>query len=79
MWNWTCISSRIYLRIISNTTVVQCKGTVLQARKATLDVEVDNIKGLIQDLKYLRDTHVAGNTILAESKLVAGLNVRMSL
>ena len=41
---------------------------VLQARQATLDVEVANILDLIEDLKQLRDRW---DDILAESKLVA--------
>ena len=58
-------------------TAINFRSTVLQARNATLDVEVDNIQSLIQDLKQLRDSW---DTILAESKLVAGgMNVRMSL
>ena len=40
----------------------------LQARSATLDVEVDNIRSLIEDLKQLREQWDA---ILDESKLVA--------
>jgi len=42
----------------------------LQARDATLDVEVANILGLVQDLKQLRDRW---DGMLAESKLVAEL------
>ena len=58
-------------------TAINFRSTVLQARNATLDAEVDNIQSLIQDLKHLRDSW---DTILAESKLVAGgLNVRISL
>ena len=37
-------------------TAINFKSTVLQARNATLDVEVDNIQILIQDLKHLRDS-----------------------
>ena len=58
-------------------TAINFKSTVLQARNATLDEELDNIQSLIQDLKHLRDSW---DTILAESKLVAGgMSVRMSL
>jgi len=49
----------------------------MQARQATLDVEVANILNLIEDLKQLRDRWDA---ILAESKLVAeGCSIDQSL
>ncbi|PVD21195.1 hypothetical protein C0Q70_19363 [Pomacea canaliculata] len=48
--------------------VAREKSTVLQAREATLDAEVENIKGLIEDLTCLRNKW---ESILVESKNVA--------
>ena len=68
------IMASIWFKVL---TAINFRSTVVQARNATLDVEVDNIQSLIQDFKHLRDSW---DTILAESKLVAGgMNVRMSL
>ena len=49
-------------------TAIDYRNKVLQTRSATLDVEVDNIRSLIEDLKQLRGQWDA---ILAESKLVS--------
>ena len=49
-------------------TSINYRNAILQARAATLDVEVDNLKSLIDDLRQLRDSWDA---ILAECKIVA--------
>ena len=59
------LMSSFWLKIL---TAINFRSLVLQAREATLDVEVTNILDLIEDLKQLRDRW---DDILAESKLVA--------
>jgi len=55
--------------VVKNSHSRQSQNSlVLQARQATLDVEMTNILDLIEDLKQLRDRW---DDILAESKLVA--------
>ena len=56
-------------------TMIDYRSKVLQMRSATLDVEVENIDGLIRDLENLR---AGWSSILEECKAVAvGLNIEM--
>ena len=59
------IMASVWLKIL---TAIDYRNKVLQARGTTLDIEVENIKSLIKDMKCLRDNW---NAILDESKLVA--------
>ena len=64
--SFQCIlMASIWVKVL---TAIDYRNKVLQARSATLDVEVDNIQSLIEDLKQLREQWDA---ILDESKLVA--------
>ena len=63
--SFQCIlMASIWVKVL---TAIDYRNKVLQARSATLDVEVDNIQSLIEDLKQLREQWDA---ILDESKLV---------
>jgi len=64
--------SSLWLKIL---TVVNHESLVLQARQATLDIEVANILDLIEDLKQLRDRW---DDILAES-IAEGCGIDQSL
>ena len=56
-------------------TTIDFRSKILQMRSATLDVEVENIDGLIRDLENLK---AKWSSILAECKAVAGgLNIEM--
>jgi hypothetical protein len=66
--------SAIWFKVL---TAINYTNLVLQARNATLDVEVTNIKRLIDELKTLRDKW---DSIMVESKLVANtLNISQEL
>ena len=55
--------------------MINYRSKVLQKRSATLDVEVENIDGLIRDLENLK---AKWSSVLADCKAVArGLNVEM--
>ena len=59
------LMASLWLKI---STAINFRNLLLQAREATLDVEVANIRDLIGDLKLLRSKW---DEILSESKLVA--------
>jgi len=59
------IKSAIWLKILVE---IDNRNRVIQARKATVDVEVSNLNSLISDLKKVQNKWP---DILAESKLVA--------
>ena len=64
--SFQCIlMASIWVKVL---TAINYRNKVLQARSATLDVEVGNIQSLIEDLKQLRKQWDA---ILHECKLVA--------
>ena len=46
------LMASIWVKVL---TAIDYRNKVLQARSATLDVEVDNIQSLIEDLKQLRE------------------------
>ncbi|XP_065684242.1 uncharacterized protein LOC136096651 [Hydra vulgaris] len=75
MESFECIlMSAIWFKVL---TAINYTNLVLQARNATLDVEVTNIKRLIDELKTLRDKW---DSIMVESKLVANtLNISLEL
>ena len=63
--SFTCVLlAAIWFKILS---AIDIRNKVLQARNATLDVEVRNVESLIDDLKYLRDQW---SNILSEAKIV---------
>ena len=63
---FACIlMASIWLKVL---TTFSFRNTVLQAGDSTLDVEVENIKSQIEDLKHLRESWEA---VLIESKLAA--------
>lgn len=63
----------IWLKIL---TAINTRTTILQARKATFNVEVDNIEGFLNELQVLRDSWP---NILLECKLVAeNLNLNVT-
>ena len=57
--------SVIWLKIF---VAIHQRNQIIQARDATIDVEVSNLKSLLNDLKDLREKW---SSILRESKLVA--------
>lgn len=59
------LMASLWLKVL---TAINFRNLLLQAREATLDVEVANIRDLIGDLKQLRDKW---DDVLSESKLVA--------
>ena len=64
--SFTCIvMSAIWLKIL---VAIDQRNQVIQARDATIDVEVSNLKSLFNELKDLR---VKWSSIMIESKLVA--------
>ena len=64
--SFVCIlMSAIWLKIL---VAIDLRNQIIQAREATIDVEVSNLKSLVQDLKELRGNWAL---ILNESKLVA--------
>lgn len=68
------IMSAIWIKVL---LAIDRRSKVLQARKATIDVEVKNLHSLLQDLKLLRD---GWGAILTEAKLVAeSMNISPSL
>ncbi|XP_065642186.1 uncharacterized protein LOC136073858 [Hydra vulgaris] len=75
MESFECIlMSAIWFKVL---TAINYTNLVLQARNATLDVEVTNIKRLIDELKTLQDKW---DSIMVESKLVANtLNISQEL
>ena len=66
--------SAVWIKVL---LAIDRRSKVLQARKATIDVEVKNLHSLLQDLKLLRD---GWGAILTEAKLVAeSMNISPSL
>ena len=57
--------SSVWLKVL---VAVDQRNQIIQARKATIDVEVSNLKSLLEDLKKLRENWPL---ILRECKLVA--------
>lgn len=64
--SFTClVMSSLWLKIL---VAIDQRNQIIQARKATIDVEVSNLKSLLEDLKKLREKWPS---ILRECKLVA--------
>ena len=64
MRSFKCIlMATIWLKML---VAIDYRNKVLQTREATLDVEVDNIKGLLVELK---DLHDKWDVLLAEVKM----------
>ena len=64
--SFSCILlSSIWLKVL---VAIDLRNKVLQAQNATLDIEVSNIKSLLEDLQHLRDQWPR---ILSEARLVA--------
>ena len=65
--SFTCLlMSSIWFKVL---TAIDQHNKILQARNATLDVEVKNVNSLLVDLQKLRS---CWSSILSEVKLVAG-------
>ena len=64
--SFTClVMSSVWLKVL---VAIDQRNQIIQARKATIDVEVSNLKSLLEDLKKLREKWPL---ILRECKLVA--------
>ena len=64
--SFTClVMSSVWLKVL---VAIDRRNQIIQARKATIDVEVSNLKNLLEDLKKLRENWPP---ILRECKLVA--------
>ena len=64
--SFTClVMSSVWLKVL---VAIDQRNQIIQARKATIDVEVSNLKSLLEDLKKLRENWPL---ILRECKLLA--------
>ena len=63
--------SSIWFKVLK---MIDDRSKVLQARSATIDIEVKNIDGLIRDLQNLKGKWQA---ILAECKAVKALKIEL--
>ena len=64
--SFTClVMSSVWLKVL---VAIDQRNQIIQARKATIDVEVSKLKSLLEDLKKLRENWPL---ILRECKLVA--------
>ena len=64
--SFTClVMSSVWLKVL---VAIDQRNQIIQARKATIDIEVSNLKSLLEDLKKLRENWPL---ILRECKLVA--------
>lgn len=51
--SFTClVMSSVWLKVL---VAIDRRNQIIQARKATIDVEVSNLKSLLKDLKELRE------------------------